>query len=1627
MLGYTKQETMGQNLVQNFIQSENQKSVAEVLSKALQGQETANYELSLRSKNGEHYTVLLNATTRRDAEGNIKGVVGVGQDITELNMALAESKRVADDLTRLIDTANAPIFGIDTEGKVTEWNAKASSLLGFSKEEALNKSLVQNFITEEFKESVGKVLHSALNGQETANFEFPLFTANGERKEILLNATTRRGPSGEVIGVIGVGQDITQIREITKEHYRVADDLSRLIENANAPIFGVDKSGMVTEWNRKAADMLGYTKDETMGKHLVTAFIQTENRASVDGVLQRALTGEDTANYELPLMSKSGQLLTVLLNATTRRDSKGHIIGVVGVGQDITGLNALMAESQRVANDLTKLIETAHAPIFGINNEGRVTEWNRMMKNITEYSKEEALGKPLVSSFITEEYRDSVDDVLRSALKGIETANFEFPLFTKKLDRKIQILMSATPRRGPDEQIIGMIGVGQDITQLRAATEAADRTAGELSRLIDTANAPIFGVDSSLCITEWNQMMSKISGVPREEVMGKALMDWLSDPENKQSTAEIFKIALSGQETTNFELRFRRRSVTGQLAGQVVLLLSASIRMDVQRKPVGVVSIGQDITEHKALEDKKMRFMGVVSHELRSPIHGICGLSDAMATSEDDPRRLKQLKMIRNCSTRLLDLVNNIMDVSSIRSNALKLQKSPCDITSIIDETVQLLKHATDKRGKPVLKPTVQLINEISEGTIPIIQADTHRVTQVFFNLVMNALKFTMHGQITLSCRVQQDRNSIVVCVADTGIGISAINLDRIFEPFEQAGDDNVETRTFEGIGLGLSISREVMRCHGGDIYVESKVGEGSQFYVNLPIEHEDPPCIENASVGTETCSRSNTQNYETQSVTNLDAGTSQKRPSAMMSSTETEHTRDYRIPPPEHISPSKSLLQGPIFKEAPSPTRLNSDSDLKGLTVLAIDDVCSSLEMIRAALTPLGMEVITASSGAEALRILQNDTTPDLVVLDLLMPEMSGEQVLKQIRKECSMHQLPVIIVSAKMPAEEVELEVLRDGANDFLAKPFKDSMLRSRVRCLFNVRNYLNVQMSRGRADMFYDVTMPPHIADRLRKGEKKIGEFHSKVAVLYCNVVSIESLCKNVKTQKAIEVIGSLCELWDKLTDESGLTKQVAYGDAYMAVAGLDGTTNNVERLLVLALRMLQVVHQMQDNLKDPFMVRMALTTGPMTAGVVGKTHPRFCFFGETVNLSLRLENHGVPGCIHIDDGAHDELMHLFAGSHHDIQLPLDVSMVDRGRIDIRGRGLIHTWLLVPDKIKHQLPDILKGTSGQEEPAVQPSFPPERNFPRQTATRQSAYQTHTGLAKPASSALRMLSVDDDDINQEVIRGISDAEGFELTMAMDGQTCLQQIEKASKVGSLPDVLLLDCMMPGMSGMEVCSQLRESYSLLELPIVMLTCRSAPEELAAALRAGCNDYITKPFNRTELLARIRTQCAMKNCYLTALPDLPYRPPPLVPAVSIMDRQNNSTDEASSRKAEHVEMHSPPHPSEKRYSAAMQNYQHSARSEEESNISWNGLRERSIQLEILQKRVVSLRQEKDDLRRALREQQRQNVAMKAHLSATMTDVQDAWNKVASKEEELQQYKAAYEDIADDNKLRESTVI
>ena len=304
-------------------------------------------------KDGTSIWINANYTPVKDVNGTYYKVIKIANNISEMVNSRLEVTAIANELRQFIETANAPIFGIDNQGLVNEWNQTSEKITGFKKEEVLGKDLVETYITKDYQISVKKVLDDALLGKETTNYEFPLFAKNGTRVMVLLNSSTRRDTNGQIIGVLGVGQDITQIDKLRTISDSIAKELRQFIETANAPIFGIDNQGNINEWNQNSEKITGFKKEEVLGKDLVEMYITRDYQKAVRKVLDDALQGKETTNYELPLFAKDGTRLMVLFNSSTRRDNNGQIIGVLGVGQDITELDSYRNELEIKVNERT--------------------------------------------------------------------------------------------------------------------------------------------------------------------------------------------------------------------------------------------------------------------------------------------------------------------------------------------------------------------------------------------------------------------------------------------------------------------------------------------------------------------------------------------------------------------------------------------------------------------------------------------------------------------------------------------------------------------------------------------------------------------------------------------------------------------------------------------------------------------------------------------------------------------------------------------------------------------------------------------------------------------------------------------------------------------------------------------------------------------------------------------------------------------------------------------------------------------------------------------------------------------------------------------------------------------------
>jgi signal transduction histidine kinase len=256
----------------------------------------------------------------------------------------------------------------------------------------------------------------------------------------------------------------------------------------------------------------------------------------------------------------------------------------------------------------------------------------------------------------------------------------------------------------------------------------------------------------------------------------------------------------------------------------------------------GISSQAVDITDRKLAEDTilqgdrlKSEFLANMSHELRTPLNSIIGYTDVLIEGIDgelDPEVRADVQAIHENSQNLLSIINDILDLAKIEAGRMILELSDVDLSSLMSEA--------ETRAQGLIGDKPVSVNVVVDSELPTIEADRVRVTQILNNLLSNAVKFTSQGEITL--KAKQEGDYVALSVEDTGVGISEQDLEKIFDEFAQA--DSSASRSVEGTGLGLTITRRLIQMHGGSIHASSRLDEGSTFTVRLPIMAQVPEGI---------------------------------------------------------------------------------------------------------------------------------------------------------------------------------------------------------------------------------------------------------------------------------------------------------------------------------------------------------------------------------------------------------------------------------------------------------------------------------------------------------------------------------------------------------------------------------------------------------------------------------------------------------------------------------------------------------------------------------------------------------------------------------------------------------------
>ena len=521
IFGYKEKEIRGRNVSVLMTETDSKEQAQYLASYRKTGvnhiSETSGREVRAKRKDGSIFPLTITISEMFIDEK--RRFVGVLRDITDVKLAQAESARVADELTQLVDTANAPIFGIDSDGLVNEWNQTAARITGYQKSEVLGKDLVAEFITDEYKAPVKQVLDDALRGDETANYEFPLYTRDGQRVDVLLNATTRRDVDGEITGVIGVGQDITELRKNERALNQsrkmetvgqltggIAHDFNNLLSiiGGNLRFLQQDIGDVSIEIAELIEDAMSATNDGADLTARLLAFSRNrifkpelkdvnDTIETFSRFLSRALGKTIDLKTELPddhlfINVDASQLENALLNlAINARDAmpEGGNIVIKAARYSVSGSNAEVQKSGAADIDLQPgnyVVVVVEDIGTGISDEhlGHVYEPFFTTKDV---GKGSGLGLSMVYGFIQQ---SNGQCVIRSEVGKGTTVSMYFPEAKSTEGTHIQLATRAMESAGSevilvveDEPRVRRITV-RDLEKLGYSTlEASDATAAQ--------------------------------------------------------------------------------------------------------------------------------------------------------------------------------------------------------------------------------------------------------------------------------------------------------------------------------------------------------------------------------------------------------------------------------------------------------------------------------------------------------------------------------------------------------------------------------------------------------------------------------------------------------------------------------------------------------------------------------------------------------------------------------------------------------------------------------------------------------------------------------------------------------------------------------------------------------------------------------------------------------------------------------------------------------------------------------------------------------------------------------------------------------------------------------------------
>ncbi|WP_340124422.1 PAS domain S-box protein [Methylobacter svalbardensis] len=924
--------------------------------------------------------------------GSLLGGFGTTEDITDIKSTQEALQHERTFLRQVIDAVPSMIFVKNREGQFLLGNAALAQCYGTSPEN------LTGLTDENFNLDADEVADFYQDGLDVINNcasklipEEKLTHADGSVHWYSTIKIPLIDDDNSCNKLLGVATEITA-RKLAEEALVKAGALQGAIFNsAKFSSIATDAKGVIQIFNVGAERMLGYTAAEVMNKitpaeisdpqeviaraTALSLELDTPIEPGFEALVFKASRGIEDI-YELTYIRKDGSRFPAVVSVTALRDDQNTIIGYLLIGTEIKA-GALQSA----------IFNSANFSSIATDAEGVIQIFNVGAERMLGYSAAEVMNKvtpadisdpqeviaraKALSAELDTPIMPGFEALVFKASRGIE--DIYDLTYIRKDGSRFPAVVSVTALRDAQNAIIGYLLIGTDNTARKQIEEEQKKLDQRLRdqqfytrSLIESNIDAIMTTDLSGIISDVNKQMEVLTSCTRDELIGAPFKNNFTDPERAEAS---IKLVLSEKKVTNYELTARARD-----GKETVVSFNATTFYDRDRKLQGVFAAARDVTERKRLDQElenaksvaekanhaKSDFLSSMSHELRTPLNAILGFAQLLEAGSPPPTATQAVRLhqIVKAGWYLLELINEILDLALIESGKISMSSEPVALIDVILEC------------QAMIEPQAQQ-HDIKLTFLPFdktwfVSADRTRVKQVLINLLSNAIKYNReHGTVEVKC-TESTPERLRISVKDSGEGLAPEKLAQLFQPFNRLGR---ESSGEEGTGIGLVVTKQLIELMGGTIGVESTVGVGCEFWIEL--------------------------------------------------------IRD--------LTPQFFAENTP-----PAELALQTQENATPRTLLYVEDNPANLMLVEQIIEGHPhIHMLSARDGKQGIALAYTHL-PDVILMDINLPGLSGFQALELLREDPATAHIPVVAISANAMPRDIE-KGLEAGFFRYLTKPIK------------------------------------------------------------------------------------------------------------------------------------------------------------------------------------------------------------------------------------------------------------------------------------------------------------------------------------------------------------------------------------------------------------------------------------------------------------------------------------------------------------------------------------------------------------------------------------------------------------